>query len=322
MKPLLALSLTIAACSGTPGDGAAIPDETIPAKAESVPAVAESVPAPAESVPRPAESVVVEAIPPLVERYDFDRRAARFDLPGRLEEVSGLAFAPDGRLFAHDDERARVHEIDPVTGAVGKRFDLGQQVVRDDFEGLAIVDDRFFLVSSLGRLYEFREGDDREELVYRVTDSGVGGDCEVEGLDYDPRDGVLLIACKTVTSQRASVVVHRLSLDPDLGLLPPLVVRKADLIPHGLDAEFDASAVAVSLDDTILLLSGRDDALIEVDRSGNVLSVVQLSKSRHPQSEGLALGPDGTIYVSDERADGKDARLTVYRRRGPERSSP
>ena len=104
---------------------------------------------------------------PLRERHDFSQPSAIYDLPGRLEEISGLAFAPDGRLFAHDDERSWIHEIDPATGEVGKRFMLGKKTVQDDFEGIAIVGERFFLITSAGLLYESREGGDREEMEYR-----------------------------------------------------------------------------------------------------------------------------------------------------------
>lgn len=252
-----------------------------------------------------------------VDRYDLEHRTRRFDLPGRLDEISGLAFTPDGRLFAHDDERGRVYQIDPMTGEVGKRFDLGEEVVRGDFEGIAIVGERFFLISSTGFLYEFREAGDRESTGYRVTDTRVGASCEVEGLDYDPLDEVLLIACKVSTPDRGVIVVYRLPLDPARDRSPPLEIPRAQLPAHALDAGFDPSAVTVDPTGTLLLLSGGHNALIEVDRSGRILAGVELSKKRHPQPEGLAFGPDGTLYISDEK-NGKDARLTAYARIGLE----
>jgi uncharacterized protein YjiK len=244
-------------------------------------------------------------------RYDFDDRVWYVDLPGRLDEVSGLAFAHDGRLFAHDDERGRIHEIDPATGAVGKRFDMGEDLVRDDFEGIAIVGDRFFLISSTGTLYETREGADRENMAYRVTDSGVGRSCEVEGLEYDPAGDDLLIACKITLPDRGEIVVHRLPLDPERARPDPLRVPKAALRTVGLDPEFDPSGIAVTPVGTWLLLSGRNDALIEVTPDGEVLYGVELRKGRHPQSEGVAIGPDEMLYISDEK-NGKEARLTAY----------
>src|SRR5262245_54963359 len=58
----------------------------------------------------------------------------QIQLPQRLREISGLAVTPDGRLFAHGDERAALYEIDPERGRILKSFSLN---VRGDFEGLA-----------------------------------------------------------------------------------------------------------------------------------------------------------------------------------------
>ena len=246
-----------------------------------------------------------------LERYDFDDRVWYADLPGRLDEVSGLAFSPDGRLFAHDDERGRIHEIDPASGEVGKRFDMGEELVRDDFEGIAIVGERFFLISSTGRLYETREGADRENMAYRVTDSGVGRSCEVEGLEYDPVGDDLLIACKVTLPDRGEIVIHRLPLQPDRPRPEALRIPKTRLTAVGLAPEFDPSAIAVTPQGSWILLSGRHDALVEVTPEGEVLHGVELRKGRHPQSEGVAIGPDETLYVSDEK-NGKEPRLTAY----------
>jgi uncharacterized protein YjiK len=251
----------------------------------------------------------------LAARHDFERRTARFDLPGRLDEVSGLAVTPDGRLFAHDDERALVHEIDPAQGTVGKRFSAGDPPVRGDFEGIAIVGERFFLVTSGGLLYELREADDRRESPYRVTDTGLGAQCEVEGLDYDAAHEALLFACKVTRPERGVLTIHRLPLDPARGSLPPIEVPRATLAEHGIDVAFAPSAIAVDPTGSLILVSAPVESLIEIDQSGNVLAGVRLSRDRHPQPEGLAFGPDGTLYITDER-NGQPARVSAYARLG------
>lgn len=245
--------------------------------------------------------------------YDFERETQGNGLPGRLDEISGLAFTEGGRLFAHDDERGRVHEIDPRTGEVGKRFDLGPEVVRGDFEGIAIAGNRFFLVTSVGLLYEFREGDDGGTVEHRVTDTGVGRSCEVEGLDHDPFDDALLMACKVVTPDRGDIVVHRIALDPARDPIPSLRLPKAALVQHGLEPEFDPSALVVHPSGTYLLLAGRQQALIEVDRAGNIVAGVAISRDRHRQAEGLEIGPDLTLHIADER-NRQDGRWTTYAR--------
>lgn len=266
---------------------------------------------PAGVVEEPA--ALAETEPPQeawLDRYDFDDRLWYVDLPGQLDEVSGLAISGGGRLFAHDDERGRVHEIDPATGDVGIRFDLGDPMALDDFEGIAIVEERFFMVSSAGLLYEFREASDREDVEYRVTDTGVGRGCEVEGLEYDPEDDALVLACKTTSPSRGSIVLERVSLEGGRRLDPILVERGA-LDRWDVDTEFAPSGVVRTPIGTFLVLSARDDAIIEVDRTGTVVAAIRLSGGRHPQSEGIVVGPDAVLYVADEK-NGKEPRLTAY----------
>lgn len=247
----------------------------------------------------------------ILARYDFDEPTRRFDLPGGLEEVSGLAFTPEGRLFAHDDERGRIHEIDPHTGEVGKRFDLGNGRLAGDFEGIAVIGERFFLVTSTGWLYEFREGDGEENVAYRVTDTGLGDGCEVEGLDYDPTDDALLFACKQASDDGDWIHVHRIAVDPTTGRLPSLRIARSELDAFGLDDDFEPSALLVLPGGTYLLSSAPDESLLEVARDGRVLGGIDLGRRSHPQPEGLEMGSDGTLYLADEENE-EDARLTAY----------
>ena len=52
---------------------------------------------------------------------------ARWLLPPELAEISGLALTPDGRLFAHNDETARITEIDYRRGTIIKHFFVGEK---------------------------------------------------------------------------------------------------------------------------------------------------------------------------------------------------
>ncbi len=123
--------------------------------------------------------------------------AVRWNLPKRLKEISGLALSADERLFAHDDEHAVIYEIDWHDGRIVKAFALGDPTVADDFEGIAIADRDFYLITSDGILYRATEGADGAHVPYQRIDTGSGRRCEIEGLAYDPPRNVLLLGCKT-----------------------------------------------------------------------------------------------------------------------------
>jgi uncharacterized protein YjiK len=253
-----------------------------------------------------------QPLQPLTSRYDLENPLRRFDLPGRLGEVSGLALAGDGALYAHDDERGTVYRIDGKRGLVDRGFRLGDGKVRGDFEGIARVGERLFLVSSVGLLYEFRAAPEHEMTPYRVTDTGLGSTCEIEGLAYLASVDQLLLACKQVRPRRNEVVIHRIPLDPEAPAAPAVRVPFSLFEPFGLDGGVHPSAVDVDpATGHLVILCAREEALAEIDLDGRVVSAIRFRKSRHRQPEGISFGTDGELYVADE-AHGGTARLTVY----------
>ena len=131
---------------------------------------------------------------PVLARFAFGEPAADWRLPGRLAEISGLAFTPDGRLLAHADEQAIIYEVDLDEGELIKGWAFGDTPAPGDFEGIAVAHDRVWLVTSDGRLYEGSEGEDDERVLYNTYGTGVGRNCEVEGLVYEPTDEGIRVA--------------------------------------------------------------------------------------------------------------------------------
>ncbi len=159
-----------------------------------------------------------QTLKPILELYDLSPDAGQeAKLPRALEEISGLATTPDGRLFAHDDERAIVYQIDPENGEILKAFSVGTMGIRGDFEGIAVAGERFFLATSAGQIVEFREGAADSSVGYRIHSLGLGNLCELEGLAFDEAAGALLLPCKNPRARnlRGHLVVFSVPLNID-----------------------------------------------------------------------------------------------------------
>lgn len=241
----------------------------------------------------------------------------RWTLPPRLHEVSGLALSADGRLWAHNDESGVLGAFDPLTGRPLGAFRLGPVLPHDDFEDIAVVGDRLYLISSSGRLYSVAlpaptttEG----VLPFQTFETGVGSFCEIEGLAHDAAARVLLLACKASRTQelRGQVAVFRWSLErralatPDRVLIP-----HRDLAKGRPGKGFHPSAIAIDpKTGQWLLLASADHAYAVVEPTGRVVMAAALGQG-HPQPEGLALDASGRVFVSDEGTK-RHGTVTVY----------
>jgi len=235
-------------------------------------------------------------------------------LPAQLAEISGLALSPDGRVFAHDDERAVIYEIDVTQGRLVKNFALGDPIETGDFEALAITPDgTFHLISSRGLIYSFREGGDGAHVEFETADTGMHNVCEIEGLAYLAADESLIIACKRMRDRpmRDTISLYKWRAGAPAQLW--IAMPEANLATGAGVRDFRPSSVEIDpVSGRILLLSGNDGALAELSPDGAVLAVRALGAG-HAQAEGIVIAADGALIISDE-ASGGQAALSRYAR--------
>ena len=247
-------------------------------------------------------------------RYAFAVPSLQWNLPKRLREISGLAATEDGRVFGHDDERGVVYELDYRAGRIVKSF--GDESIRDDFEGIAIAGLDFYLMTSNGRIYRTREGQDGERVTFSVAETGLGERCELEGLAWDADARMLLLPCKLPRTSQLKGRIAVFAFSPVLSRLVPgsgFEVDERDLASRIGAEHFNPSSIEMS-PGGVLLLAGRQHALAEIDRAGGIVAAVRLSKTYHRQPEGVTLSPEGDLIVADEGEEGR-SRLAVYHKR-------
>lgn len=231
----------------------------------------------------------------------------QWSLPPALEEISGLALTADGRLLAIDDEVAVVHEIDPDGGRLVKRFALGRYALRGDFEGIAVLEGRIWLMTSSGELYVSAEGEDAEHLGFERHVPDLGDPCELEALATLRQRGSLLLGCKkprpVLLEWRPGDTGARRRIElPERKMARDVPGRR--IKPTGIDID--------PTNGDLLLLAADQRAVFRLSPDGAYRGVERrLERELHPQAEGIAVTADGRLLVADEGAGGR-ARLSVY----------
>jgi uncharacterized protein YjiK len=250
--------------------------------------------------------------------YDFNSEpAARWKLPKRLREISGLAMTKDKRLLGHNDEKGIIYEIDYLNGTIIKSFGLGNQgkTIDGDFEGIAVVQDTFYMVTSTGDLYECLEGADGEIVPFKLYITGVGSQFEIEGLAYEPNQRTLLLMSKNPLNrqQKGKLTIYRWSIDTkQLAEDGHSVIPIRDCARYVKGKHFQPSGIEIrSGSGNYFIVAARQNAIAEITPKGHVVGVKQFNAKRHPQIEGITFASDNTLIVSDEGA-GKKATLTLY----------
>jgi len=260
--------------------------------------------------------------PSRLSRYNLERKKPlQFTLPSGLREASGLAVSRDGRLFSHDDEQGVVYEINPADGSRIKSFSLGRLTIDGDFEGIAIKQDTMFLVSSDGVIYRFLEGSDGDHVRYTYYTTPLSAGNDVEGLEYDEETDCLLLACKGVAGLTREErkewedfkAVYEFSLATEaLNPSPRFLVSLRELGKKGKKAKFNPSGIAKNPESgTYFIVAAKGGLVIELDKVGKLVGSQEYRKRANPQPEGIAIGPDQTMYLCNDGQGGKGT-LTLF----------
>ena len=219
--------------------------------------------------------------------------------------------------MAHNDEAGVVFEIDYRNGSIVKEFQLAdmEDPVADDFEGIATADGRIYLVTSSGRLYECREGAAGESVLFRVHTTGVGRDCEIEGLAYDEGARELLLMCKDPRTQDlvGQLAIYRWSIDEErVSAGSPTVIPVRDVARRLGGNRYRPSGIERHpVSGNYFVVAARQGAIAEITPGGQAVAVRRFMAGWHRQVEGVTFAPDGTLIVSDEGGEGH-ASLTLY----------
>ena len=247
--------------------------------------------------------------------YDFSSdKSKTFTLPKILSEISGLAISEDDRVFTHNDEVGTIYEIDIKSGNILGQFNVGSKKLKKDFEGIAIVEDYMFLVTSSGVLYKFRITDEAKDLEYLKIDTFLSAKYNVEGLCFDRFSNSLLLACKDYSGKNLKrfKAIYSFDLVSQMLLKEPRYLISLDSLKNKFRIKnFTPTGIEVHpLTGNIFILSSHDKVIVELSSIGEVLNAVKLKSDNHPQPEGITFLSNQSLLIADE-GQNKKAKLTI-----------
>jgi len=239
---------------------------------------------------------------------------AMWYLPSELKEIAGLALTKDGHVLTHDDNIARIFEIDPKSGIVDNEFTVGVGV-QGDFESIAVAKDEIFLLNSTGMLYRFRKGTTGAGVPFTFVDLGLGHQCEFESMAYEADSDWLVMPCKGSTPKKLKdyLVIYRWRLQgPDSSRLTMMTVPLAEITARTGWKGFHPSDMTIDPETgNYVIISSHEKGLVEMTPAGVVERAGPIPGD-HGQPEGVAITPDRILIISDE-ASKKPASITLYR---------
>lgn len=289
------------------------------------------------SSPKRLVSCEVEVFPdttaqPFALNYNLHEPDWTMELPGRLDEISGLTMNAAGtHLLAVQDEDGKIFWIDLAEKKVSQEIEFWKD---GDYEGIEIVGETIYVVKSTGTIYEVTIKDG-EALTEKYNDF-LNDSNDVEGLGYDPVTRQLLLACKANAGTEEELdltkAIYAFDLEQKQLLEDPRycirlqqvndylntdpLIRKLEKLEEFFapgESEFGFSPSALARHPQtghLYILSSVGKLLMIINQEGQILHIEKLKKSVHPQPEGICFDTTGNLYISNE---GKNGKGTIHR---------
>lgn len=260
--------------------------------------------------------------------YDLASPDTVFQLPSYLKEISGISYFQKDKIACVQDEEANIYIFDIQRGEVISEFDFGKN---GDYEDIAIVKNDAYVLRSDGTLFKVEDFEANPKKAIKIK-TALGQKNNTEGLVYDENTNSLLIACKDSPSideekpYTGFKAIYRFDLE-----LETLIEKPAYLIDFSkIDSakvtgsvadffteaaiklklsdgsNFFPSAIAIHPLDTekIYLISNIGKSLVIMNRSGDILRIINLDSRVFNQPEGICFSENGDLFISNEAVNG------------------
>lgn len=236
--------------------------------------------------------IFISSCTPKVDRkfdYNFSNPKAIIDLPRELNEISGLHWEKENKLWAINDEKGIAYALNVNNGKILDKIKFKK---RGDFEGIAKVEETLYVLKSNGTLLAVENNKRTKKELFAKG-------YEFEGLCYLKNRNSLLLACKEHKKANKNKFVWVFEYDlvtQRLREAPYLKIEKKEI-----GRKFKPSGIAIHPDNSVYIISGVSSQLIKVNPISNEMKEVQLQEKNFPQLEGICFNKEGEMYLASER---------------------
>jgi SdiA-regulated len=242
----------------------------------------------------------------------------RFLMSDHLLEISGICFYKGNgdTVYAIQDEEGKLFRLawnikKPYASKFGKK---------GDYEDLAIINEKIFILKSNGTLYSFPfAGIANEEISSVLEYKELVPEGEYEGMYGDNTTGKLYIICKncSVDNDKSGVSGYVIDADDSLRLSGNFKLNVKDVVELDGKAKksFRPSAIAKNpLTGEWYIISAVNKLLMVTDSAWKIKETARLSERIFRQPEGIAFDNEGNLYISNEGDDFSQGNILKFRR--------
>jgi uncharacterized protein YjiK len=231
----------------------------------------------------------------IISDYTLSKPDRVFELPGKLREISGIAYVNDSTMACVQDEHGGVFLYNLRVGKIFKEIPIG---ANGDYEDLAVIGRHLYVLKSDGLVVEVL--DFYTEPKVREISSGLKRGFDFEGLSAAD-GGILLMASKSKKS------IHRLNVVDETFSEERIKIETA--------FGFAPSALAIHpTSGEIYVLGSVGNRLLIMSPEGIINQTARLDHPLFKQPEGITFSPTGDLFISNEGRDGK-ANILKFRKR-------
>jgi uncharacterized protein YjiK len=246
--------------------------------------------------------------------YDFDDSAIsykvvkKWELPGELEEISGMYWIGDNRIACVQDEDGIIFIYDLRSSKIIKRYNFAGP---GDYEALTFLNGEIWVVESNGKLFNIKDinGVEKEadeiqlQFEYRNNIEGIAANSDgklwlsVKERNLDNRGdykGIYSFDPKTRILNKEPVLKINYN-DPAFDVLktenPRKLVRPSDISFHPVTG-------------ALYVLDAEFQKILVLRSSGKIEKMHLLDPAIFTQPEGICFSPSGRLFVSNESLGG------------------